>query len=885
MSQMRVGHAQQSVVTGMNYGEIVTNNFHAPGKGYNESVLSASQRLTSIELPENTPEPTSFIPYSTNPDFISRGDLLDQILKRSSGPPGRLALAGLGGIGKSQLAIHFAHRIAESRPDTWVFWVHAASRARFEKAFRDIADNVKLPGRTNQGVDICRLVHQWLSNRHNGKWVLVIDSADDYTQFLDAPGNVAETHPLASYIPQSGHGFTLLTTRNYSIGLDFCGGSANVIQIGPMDPSEALSLLEKKLDIVRDRNAAADLINKLNRIPLALSQAAAYITHRAPRMSIHKYLTDFGESEQRRNHLLNNVRKDLHRDVDQSNAVLNTGLMSIAQIYSERKSAVDLLSLMAFFDPQSIPESILRPDREPIAQIEDADTIGSNYEAGAIHPRGPVPDSTDTEPEFEDDILKLRDYSLISLDTTGNLFSMHSLVQSSIKLWLTDKHLQEKFQDKCIQRLSEAFPVPEHKNWPSCQTLFPHVELVIDYRPTNRDLEEIWVDLLHHAGQYANWMGNYEIAERMHNKEMITCETIYEINHPKALRSMDGLSRAIWNQGRRNESERLTIHVLELSKVNLGVNHEDTLSRMADLASRFRSQGRWKEAEELDVHVFTTYKTTIQVDDQSTLRSMINLANTYRKQGRFKESEQLLLEALEISKSKLGTDHPDTLLAMRDLTSIFRKQGRLKEAEKLGRQALEISILKLGAAHPDTADVMADLAAIFYRQGRINEAEKLQLQALDIQKTKLGTNHPDTLTHMIDLSATFRSQGRLNEAEELQIKVLEAQKATLGTNHPNTLASMSYLANTFYYQGRLNEAEEIELQALETSKAKLGPDHPHTLAYMAHLALTWKDLGREVEALSLMEECVQTRQRVLGPDHPDTISSSTHLQNWREEDL
>ncbi|KAK4206181.1 hypothetical protein QBC37DRAFT_142358 [Rhypophila decipiens] len=162
------GAQNQGFQVGQNYGSITTE-FHLPP-----------------ERPETPPQPFPTIPFSRDPYFVNRGDILEQIDRRFSEPAARVALVGLGGVGKSQLAIEYAHRIARGRPETWVFWVHAGTQARVEEGFRTIADTVKVPGRNQLKVDIPQLVYSWLSNERNGRWIMILDSADDSDVFYNA---------------------------------------------------------------------------------------------------------------------------------------------------------------------------------------------------------------------------------------------------------------------------------------------------------------------------------------------------------------------------------------------------------------------------------------------------------------------------------------------------------------------------------------------------------------------------------------------------------------------------------------------------------------------------------------------------------------------------
>ncbi|KAJ5604797.1 hypothetical protein N7510_009951 [Penicillium lagena] len=114
--------------------------------GDNRGSINAEFHLPQ-ERPETPPSPLSTVPFTRDPDFVCRTRLLDQIHEKSAVPGSRIALVGLGGVGKSQLAIEYSYQVRSESPATWVFWVHASNEARFEQSFRDIADLVKILGR------------------------------------------------------------------------------------------------------------------------------------------------------------------------------------------------------------------------------------------------------------------------------------------------------------------------------------------------------------------------------------------------------------------------------------------------------------------------------------------------------------------------------------------------------------------------------------------------------------------------------------------------------------------------------------------------------------------------------------------------------------------
>ncbi|KAL8364648.1 hypothetical protein RB595_003771 [Gaeumannomyces hyphopodioides] len=872
--------------------------------GQNHGTMNIEIHLPP-DRPETPPQPFATIPFSRDPDFVDRGDILDQLRQRCCQPAGRVALVGLGGIGKSQLAIEFAHRTAEETPNKWIFWIHAGTQARVQEGFRAIANAVKLPGWDQPKAEILQFVYGWLSNQQNGQWIIILDSTDDEGVFYANDGR--EEKQLASYLPQSRNGSIVVTTRNKGLAYKLTGNHNNIIEIGPLLLADALLLLERKLGPLPDTDTAKALVQALDFVPLAISQAAAYIRARSPLSSIVLYLAEFHKGERKRARLLGHDAGDLRRDGGASNAILTTWQISFEHIRSKRPSAADLLALMSFFDPQGIALSLLKPVNTESVQRDSWSGSGSS--------------SDEADDGFEDDVAILQDFCLVSTSENENesALEMHGLVQLSMRQWLEADGLQSKFTRQFVKRMATAFPTGDYSNWATCQHLFAHVEAAVNCQPAEDGTQELWAGLMYRGGWYALEQGRYRTAERMAGKakrsrekqlgksdektlaSMVLHASTYRnqgrwqeaekldvevmetskiklgVDNPSTLTSMANLASTFWNQGRWQEAEKLDVEVMETSKTKLGVDHPDTLTSMANLASTYRNQGRWQEAEKLNVEVMEIRKTKLGVDHPSTLTSMANLASTYRDQGRWQEAEKLNVEVIKTSRTKLGVDHPDTLISMANLASTYRNQGRWQEAERLNVEVMETSKTKLGVDHPDTLTSMANLASTYRNQGRWQEAEKLNVKVVETSKTKLGVDHPSTLTSMANLASTYRNQGRWQEAEKLDVEVMKTSKTKLGVDHPSTLTSMANLASTYRNQGRWQEAEKLDVKVMETSKTKLGVDHPDTLTSMANLALTYKNQGRWQEAEKLNVKVMETRKTKLGVDHPDTLTSMANL--------
>ncbi|KAJ5655131.1 hypothetical protein N7507_007081 [Penicillium longicatenatum] len=844
---------------------------------YNSGSIHAEFHLPP-ERPETPPIPLSTVPFARDPDFVRRSSLLQSIHNKSSISGSRIALVGLGGVGKSQLAIEYSYQIRSESPETWVFWIHAGNEARFEQSFRDTAEQLKIPSRQDPKANIFKLVENWLRDENKGKWICILDNADDDKFLCSLPviGNGvsmkkppnASTKPLLEYIPRCRNGSIIITSRSREAALKMVKHK-DLIEVNPMLRSEALELLQKTLDQPEESQGSQQLVEELEFIPLAIAQAAGFIRNRAPRYSVSRYLKDFQQSDSEAIKLLQKEAGYFDRDWEAKNSILVTWQISFGYLRHEKPSAVELLSLMSFFDRQDIPESVIRG--QPLANSRTIRTKLSD-ESSDGESSGP-----DGGPEFEDDIATLRSFSFISIRENGTSFTMHRLVQLTTRAWLKCHGEIERWKNKFISNMHSEFPSGRYENWEKCRSLYPHVRSAIYQQPESRLCLLRWATLLYRGAWYALESGSIAEVREMASKSLKYRMKLLGADHEEALASTAMLAEGYSLEGLWEKAEQLELRVMETRKRKLGVGHPSTLTSMANLASTYRKRGLWEKAEQLELRVMETRKRKLGVDHPSTLTSMANLASTYSNQGRWEEAEELKMKVMEASKRKLGLDHPDTLTSMANLAATYRDRGRWEDAEQLELQVMETRKRKLGLDHPDTLTSMANLAATYSDQGRWEEAEELKMKVMEASKTKLGLDHPDTLTSMANLAATYSDQGRWEDAEQLFMQVVEMRKIKLGVDHPDTLTSISNLAATYSNQGRLEEAERLEMQVIEMSKTKRGVDHPYTLGSMANLASTYSNQGRWGEAEQLALQVMETRKRKLGVDHPDTLTSMANL--------
>ncbi|KAL4990721.1 hypothetical protein BDW68DRAFT_174718 [Aspergillus falconensis] len=788
------------------------------------------------------------IPFGRNPCFVGRQDEIQELEKLilMPGGPRKLAINGLGGVGKTQVALELAYRMQDRDATCSIFWIPCTSHEAVEQAYMAIAQMVGI--QDVKPAEVKERIKAYFSHK-DGKWLLIFDNADDIEMWTKGSNN---TPPLKDFLPFNNQGHIIFTSRNRELAVDLA--SPFVVPIGELDEKTGMEFLEKLLlkDLHDDSPAAITLLEELTFLPLAITQAAAYIT--AKGITVSCYLMLLKEQEADVVELLSKDFGDERRYKDVQNPVAKTWLISFYQVQKQDQLAAEYLSLMACFNPRNIPQTLLP---QPGSRLKMIDALGL-----------------------------LSAYSFITIQPGNRFITLHRLVHLATRNWMRNKEQFPAYISKAADQLSEIFPNSHHTNRQLWREYLPHALSLLSEREV-REQRGQYIKCMQNVGNCLYSDGRYNEAEKLFEQVIMTWKQVLGPEHPSTLTSMANLASIYWNQGRWKEAEELGVQVLETQKQVLGPDDPDILTSMANLALTYENQGRWNEAEELFMQVIATWKQVLGPEHPSTLASMTNLASIYRKRGQWKKAEELLVQVIVIWKQVQGPEHPDTLTTMANLASIYRDQGRQKEAEELEVQVMETRKRVLGPEHPDTLTSMANLASIYQNQGQWKKAEELFMQVIATWKQVLGPEHPDTLTSMANLASTYQNQGRWKEAEELFMQVTETRKRVLGPDHPSILTSMANLASTHWNQGQWNEAEELFKQVILSEKQVLGPEHPSTLTSMANLALTYWNQGRQKEAEELEVQVMETRKQVLGPEHPDTLASMANLAStyWSQERL
>ncbi|RDW92299.1 hypothetical protein BP5796_01693 [Coleophoma crateriformis] len=807
------------------------------------NALAKERTLAKIAIKAG---PLQVIPFARNKDFVGRQRHIDWLITKfhtENRYDGCIyaALSGLGGVGKTNIALQLAFCLREKLPDCSIFWVQASDAVSFENSYREIGRQFQIPGIDNDKADVKRLVYKVMSEVCT-PWLMVVDNADDSDVLLKADEKTGQ-QVLFNYIPNSHNGMILFTTRDDKAATDYAG--INVMTVNEMVDPEAKELLTKSLrdtSLVEDKAGTKRLLQLLFNIPLAIKQAAAYLNKN--KTTIAKYLSAYEETNEGIIKLLSFDFEDKGRYRGMKNPIATTWLISFEQIRKHDPLAVQYMAFMSCIHNQDIQESLL----PPAAPDETIQALGT-----------------------------LQAFAFINKRLDGECYDMHGLVHLVLQNWLKLKKEWDNWTITTLRRMHGIFPRPKHENraiWTGYQIHAQRILTLTNYR-SESSIE--WCNLASYIGECLLQLGNYQQAEGWDQDTLKLRRQVLGVEHPGTLDSMNSLALVLDKQGKYEVADKIFRQTLELRKKVLGVEHPDTLDSMNNLARILDNRGKYEAAEKILRQTLGIRKKVLGFEHPDTLDSMKNLALVLDNQGKYEAAEEIQRRTLELKEKVLGVEHPSTLDSMNNLALVLDNQGKYEAAEEIHRQTLELKEKVLGVEHPDTLGNMNNLGLVLDNQGKYKAAEEIHRKTLELKEKVLGVEHPSTLGSMDNLGMVLNHQGEYEAAEEIHRKILKLREKVLGVEHPSTLESKNNLGLVLNNQGKYEAAEEIHRQTLELREKLLGVEHPDTLDSNNSLGLVLNNLGKYEAAEKILRQTLGIREKVLGFEHPHTLASMENL--------
>jgi tetratricopeptide (TPR) repeat protein/transcriptional regulator with XRE-family HTH domain len=708
-------------------------------------------------------------PSPRNPYFTGREDLLQQV-RGTLQECRRVALSGLGGVGKTQVALEYAYRHSDAYDQ--VFWIRAETESTITGGFVEMAELLEFPEHaTTEKQRVVAAVKGWLETHDS--WLLVAD-------------NIEEPHLLRPFLPRVVNGHLLVTSRAQILSPL---GITNPLPIQEFSPNEALQFLLTRTGREgadrSERGAAQTLAQEVGYLPLALEQAAAYIHENASRFA--GYLKSY--CTRRLELLARGAPAD-----DPAKSVTTTWRIAFDRIEATPASA-DLLRASAFLRPNRIPLELV---------LEGAAELGPAIAQA-------LPDADD-DLALDELLAPLTRYSLILREPESETYSLHRLVQEVTRDNI-DLQMRRTWAERVVAAVNRAFPEVEYAAWNRCERLLAHAQAAAELVETYDLTSEVAARLLQEAARYLHERARYAEAERLCQRALAIREQLLGPEHPDFALSLNYLGNLYRQTCRYAEAEPAYRRSLTIRKRVLGPDHRDVAQSMNNLAALYWDQGRYAEAEPLLNEALATAERVLGPRHRHVAYIINNLAGLYTTLGRYTEVERLHIRSLEIREHVLGPRHPDVAASLNNLAELYGAQGRYPEAESLHKRALSIREQALGSKHPEVATSMINLGELHHKQGCYNDAEPLYLRALAIFEHALGPDHPHVALCLNELAELYHAQGRYVEAEPLYLRALRIRQQVLKPEHPDVTTTLKGLAELYRAQGRYADAERLHQHA------------------------------------------------------------------------
>ncbi|MFD0067267.1 tetratricopeptide repeat protein [Streptomyces sp. NPDC127574] len=767
------------------------------------------------------------LPGSASGIFVGRQDELAKLRRLLSAEgeaavtqvSGTQAIHGLGGIGKTTLALHYAHM--HRRRYTLVWWMNATNTEQIVTSLATLATRLCPQWAATTGVqEQAAWAILWLQ-WHPG-WLLVFDNVEDPDDLRHYLGMLPDGHHLATSRTATGWHAIAPTM---SLGLLDADAAATLLCTLTLGPEHAPTQ--------EQRQETAALADELGYLPLALEQAGAYLFETGTS------LADYRD-------MLGKVMDTAAGGIDPERTIARIWRHTLTAIERRNPQAVMLLKTVAWLAPGDIPRTLLAP------LCPDPLTLGEAL--GALHA-----------------------YNMISYSADRQSISVHRLVQTVLRHQpTTQANGYPPGRQDAEHLILQATP-DEHMDNPRWERLLPHVLIFAESCPTDYTATSEIMRVYQEAARYLYRQGRNAHAVGLQQAILAHRERSLGDTHTDTLASRNNLGDAYRAAGDFKRAIPLLEKNVTDCEQTLGETHPGTLISRNNLAVAYQATGDVRRAMPLFEATLTQCEEVLGNTHPDTLTSRNNLARAFQEAGHFKRAIPLLEATLTQREEVLGNTHPDTLTNRCDLAVTYGAAGDLKRAIPLFEATLTQREEVLGNTHPDTLTSRNNLAHAYEAAGDLKRAAPLFENTLTQREQALGETHPSTLTSRNNLAYAYRVAGDLQRAISLLKTTLTQREEVLGDTHPDTLVSRINLAGAYHAAGDLGRAIPLFEAALTCCERTLGETHPYTLASRHNLAGAYHAAGDLGRAIPLFEAVLSHCERTWGNTHSKTLAARTNL--------
>ena len=737
--------------------------------------------------------------------------------------------AGLGGIGKTQLALQYTHHAKHGY--TLRAWFAAENTDQLKQQYIEFA---KVLGYKEEKPSIessLPYLKEWLSN-HPG-WLLVYDNVISYAE-------------IESYLPEEG-GSVILTSRQQQWPSAF-----KILDIEVMTESESIeliqSLTQREMTEI-EQESAKELSKILGYLPLALAQASAYIYQ--TQMTIKDYLNLYNSHEQE-------LLKDSTLPEDTNSLpIAVTWNISLEAIVKEAKEkhepllALELLNVCAYLAPEKISHHLL------LTWLQEA-----------------YPTLSSPELVLQKLIAQLWRYSMINREERN--ITVHRLVQAVVRNQHNQSPDKNTFEGSCLtlewyglllKNIHDEFNYKTHilEDELRQKKLLPHLQmLLIHYKkrwPTHSELSLI--PIINDIGAVFSLIGEPKTARSYYERILPILEQHYGKDHFEVAHLLNQLGRECRYLGDAQKAKALHERALKIQEQYYGKDHFEVALTLHQLGRECRYLGDAQKAKELHERALKIQEQYYGKDHFEVAFTLEQLGKDYRYLGDVQKAKELQERALKIQEQYYGEDHFEVAHTLHQLGRDYRDLGDAQKAKELYERALKIKEQYYGKDHFEVAHTLDQLG----QDGDAQKAKELHERALKIKEQYYGRDHVQVAHTLEQLGRDYRDLGEVQKAKELHERALKIKEQYYGKDHVRASPALEQLGRDYRDLGDAQKAEQLHERALKIKEQYYGPDHFEVALTLDQLGNDCRDLGDSKKAKEFHERALTIKKQYYGINH------------------
>ena len=741
------------------------------------------------------------------------------------------ALQGLGGVGKTQVAIEYAYRYSEDYDLIW--WIPADQLPSVRASLASLAPQLGLPPATASGTGIEGTANAVLEALRRGRpfnrWLLIFDNAD-------------QPEDLSDVIPRGGPGHVLITSRNHR-----WQSKAEIVQVDVFTPDESIEFLSRRMRGDLDRDEVEALAAELGYLPLALEQAGALQAETG--MSIEEYLRLLKQ------HSVSIM--DEGKAADYPLSMTAAWKLSVTTLEQGMPEAVRLLRCCAFLGPEPIPRDL--------------------FPRGAHALQGPLRELLADPIRLARAIRELGRFALVRID--GRTMIIHRLIQALLRDDLTHEE-QAHYRDQAHLVLAAGAPQDANDNllWPRYAELVAHVAAPATQleQSTNETVRRFAVDMV----RYLYNSGDLDAARRFAERFIDQWSPDTPESDQQLQRAQRQLANALRGLGLYDQAYHVDEAALAVSTRTRASGERDpfTLAVTNNFGADLRARGDFAEALDLDSRSLDVHREVMGPEHPQTLRAANNLALDYGLNSRYPDARDLHQETYRLRSERPDIPAQELVSSWSGLARALRLCGSYAEARDVGQDAYDYGVAALGAEHPRTLETAIDLSIALRRIAvSYSDAADLAEQVYEQARRRFGRFAPLTLAAVVSMTNIQRTSSEVVNALRLSEEAAQQYASLYGSNHPYYFGCMGNVALLYRVNTDSRRARELNEHALAGLDARLGRDHHYTLTVAVNLASDLAGVGELDGARALGEGSLRRLGTLLGETHPLTLGCAANL--------